>query len=61
MVLVGLPKGPIQLDDPVPRVIQKAITLHTIHGRKIWSTWQQCEELISKKLASVHKYHYSKG
>jgi len=48
MVLIGLPKSAIHIEDPLQNVIFKSITLTTVHGRRIFHTWEECEKLISE-------------
>ena len=45
--MVGLPKEPIHIEEPAKNVVFKNITLKTVHGRRIWSTWEDCEALIA--------------
>ncbi|XP_023330135.1 uncharacterized protein LOC111702613 [Eurytemora carolleeae] len=47
LVLIGLPKSAIHIEDPLQNVIFKSLTLVTVHGRRIFDTWEKCEELIS--------------
>ena len=49
LVLIGLPKQPIHIENPLPDVIFKSLTLKTVHGRRIWDTWENCEKLIAEK------------
>jgi len=48
ILMLGLPKGPLTFDTPLPDFIFKSITLKTIHGRKIFHTWEQAEKLLAK-------------
>ena len=48
IVLIGLPKDAIHIEDPLPNVIFKSLTLTTVHGRRIFHTWEQCESLIKQ-------------
>jgi len=48
LVLIGLPKSAIHVENPLQNVIFKSITLTTVHGRRIFHTWEQCEKLISE-------------
>jgi len=48
VLMLGLPKGALSFDTPLPDFIFKSITLKTIHGRKIFHTWQQAEKLLTK-------------
>ena len=49
LVLIGLPKQPIHIEQPLPDVIFKSLTMKTVHGRRIFDTWEQCEKLIKDK------------
>jgi len=49
LVLIGLPKSAIHIENPLQNVIFKSITLTTVHGRRIFHTWEECERLISEK------------
>ena len=49
LVLIGLPKQPLHIEQPLPDVIFKSLTLKTVHGRRIFDTWEQCEKLIKDK------------
>jgi len=46
VVLIGLPKAPIVIEDPF-KFIFKSVTLKTVHGRRIFHTWKECEQLIA--------------
>jgi len=48
IVLIGLPKSDIHIENPLQNVIFKSITLTTVHGRRIFHTWEECEKLISE-------------
>jgi 2-desacetyl-2-hydroxyethyl bacteriochlorophyllide A dehydrogenase len=52
-VLVGLPKEPLHVDNVLAAFIFRSITVMTIHGRKMFSTWEQSEELLAKKLVNI--------
>jgi len=43
---VGLPKAPFHVDNVLQDFLFKSVTLRTIHGRKIWHTWERAEELM---------------
>lgn len=63
-VLVGLPKEPLHVDNVLSNFIFRAITVKTIHGRKMFSTWEKSEELLAKKLVNIepvitHEYPMS--
>jgi threonine dehydrogenase-like Zn-dependent dehydrogenase len=40
---VGLPKAPFHVDNVLQDFLFKSITVRTIHGRKIWHTWERAE------------------
>ena len=44
--LVGLPKSAVTFEDPLPDLIFKSLEIHSVHGRKIFHTWEECEKLI---------------
>ena len=48
IVMIGLPKATVQIEDPLPNLIFKSVTLTTVHGRRIFHTWEQCEQLIQE-------------
>ena len=29
-------------------IVFKSITLHTVHGRRIFETWENCEKLVAE-------------
>jgi len=47
-VLVGLPKAPLHVDNVLQDFIFRSITVKTIHGRKMFHTWEEAEKLIQK-------------
>lgn len=48
ILLVGLPKAPLHVENVLQNVIFKSLVLKTIHGRKIFHTWKESEKLISE-------------
>ena len=48
IVLIGLPKATVEIEDPLPNLIFKSVTLTTVHGRRIFHTWEECERLIQE-------------
>jgi len=48
MVLVGLPKSDIVIKDPCPNFIFKELTLKTLHGRKMYDTWEKLEKILAE-------------
>lgn len=66
VVLVGLPKGDIVIKDPLPNFIFKELTVKTLHGRRIYDTWDKLELILHKKLINIdpiltHVYPMSEG
>jgi len=53
ILMLGLPKGPLTFDTPLPDFIFKSITLKTIHGRKIFHTWEQAEKMLASKKVDI--------
>ncbi|XP_065191971.1 L-threonine 3-dehydrogenase-like [Sycon ciliatum] len=47
VLAVGLPKAPLHVENPLPDVMFKSLTLRTVHGRKIFSTWEKSEEILA--------------
>ncbi|KAK4305010.1 hypothetical protein Pmani_023071 [Petrolisthes manimaculis] len=46
IVLIGLPKAPIHIQNPITDLVLKAITLKSVHGRRIFHSWVECERLL---------------
>ena len=42
---------PIHVEKPLENVVFKSLTMKTIHGRKIFHTWEEIE-----KIAAANKY-----
>ena len=60
VVAFGLPTRPIEFDI-ANAVIFKGITVHGIVGRKMWSTWEHSDELLTGNVVDLspivtHKY-----
>jgi len=47
LVFIGLHRQPLVVDDFLNDIVFKSLTLHTVHGRRIFETWTQCEKLIA--------------
>jgi len=47
ILMLGLPKNPLHIENPLPNVIFKSITIKTIHGRKIFHTWEESEKILA--------------
>ena len=41
---------PLHIEDPLPNVIFKSITLKTFHGRRIFRDWEESERMLFKNL-----------
>ena len=48
MTLIGLCRQPFHVDDYLNDIVFKSITLHTVHGRRIFETWENCEKLVAE-------------
>ncbi|XP_003382382.1 PREDICTED: uncharacterized protein LOC100635091 [Amphimedon queenslandica] len=48
IVLVGLPKEPLHIEDPLPNVVFKSLTLKTVHGRRIFKDWIEPERFLKE-------------
>ncbi len=46
-MLVGLPQSTLEIPEPAKNVVFKSLTLRTVHGRRIWDTWESCEALVA--------------
>jgi len=53
VVMVGLPKGDIVIKDPLPNFIFKELTVKTLHGRRIYETWDKLELILHKKQINI--------
>ena len=47
LVLLGNPKGPVEIRDVMPDLMHKELTLKTVHGRRMYETWEQAEALLA--------------
>ena len=48
--LIGLPKTNLVFENPLHDFVFKSLTLKTVHGRRIFHTWEECERLIKEGL-----------
>lgn len=55
VTLIGLPKQPIHFENPLPDILFKVATICTVHGRRIYHTWREIEQLVGKKKVDVTK------
>nr|XP_045584901.1 L-threonine 3-dehydrogenase-like [Procambarus clarkii] len=53
MALIGLPKAPLHVENVLTDLVFKSLTLKTIHGRRIFHTWKECEQLLADSLVDV--------
>ena len=44
--LIGLPKTDLIFENPIHDFVFKSLTIKTVHGRRIFHTWEECERLI---------------
>lgn len=47
ILMLGLPKQALHIENPLPNVIFKSITIKTIHGRLIFHTWEESEKILA--------------
>ncbi|XP_076822977.1 L-threonine 3-dehydrogenase-like isoform X1 [Clavelina lepadiformis] len=47
ITLVGLPKKPLHVENVLQDILFKSLNLNTVHGRRIFHTWEECEKLIA--------------
>lgn len=52
--LIGLPKAPIHIEDPLPNVVFKSLTLKTFHGRRIFHDWEESERILHQNLVDTN-------
>mmetsp|Transcript_57182 Transcript_57182/g.95003 ORF Transcript_57182/g.95003 Transcript_57182/m.95003 type:complete len:634 (+) Transcript_57182:31-1932(+) len=51
--LVGLPKNPITFAHPMQDLVFRCIQICSAHGRRIFSTWNKTEKLVSNNTISL--------
>ena len=64
VVLIGIPKAPIHIEDPMPNVLFKSLTLTTVHGRRIFHTWEACEVvffILRNIFSTFHRSYFAPG
>eukprot|EP00112_Aurelia_sp_Birch-Aquarium-sp1_P006742 Seg1738.10 transcript_id=Seg1738.10/GoldUCD/mRNA.D3Y31 product="L-threonine 3-dehydrogenase" protein_id=Seg1738.10/GoldUCD/D3Y31 len=52
-VFIGIPKEPLHVENVGRDVIFKSLTLKTVHGRKIFTSWEESEKLIHENKVDV--------
>lgn len=55
MVFVGLPQKPLHVENVLQDVVFKALTLKTVHGRRIYHTWEETENLVADGKVDVNR------
>jgi len=53
MVLVGVPKAPLHVEDVINDLHWKSFSLKSIHGRKMFHTWEQSEQLLASGQVNI--------
>nr|CAB3266482.1 sorbitol dehydrogenase-like [Phallusia mammillata] len=49
VTILGLPKQPLHVENVLQDIVFKSLTICTVHGRRIFHTWEECERLIAEK------------
>lgn len=49
VTVIGLPKAPLHVENVLQDIVFKSLTLNTVHGRRIFHTWEECEKLVAEK------------
>jgi len=47
--ILGLPKKPLHVENVLQDIVFKSLTITTVHGRRIFHTWNECERLVAEK------------
>ncbi|XP_052789831.1 L-threonine 3-dehydrogenase-like [Mya arenaria] len=55
VVLIGLPKQPLTFEHPLPDIMFKCVTIKTVHGRRMYHTWEAVEALLASHQVDVTK------
>ena len=42
-------KAPLHVDNVLSDIVFKSLTMTTVHGRKIFHTWEKSEEMLHQK------------
>ena len=53
VVLLGNPKGPVEIRNVMPDLMHKELTLKTVHGRRMYQTWERAEALLADNKVDV--------
>lgn len=46
VVLVGNPKQPVTINNPIENLVQKEVSIKGIHGRRIFDTWEKTQGFL---------------
>lgn len=61
IAMIGLPKQALHIENPLTNVVFKSLTIKTVHGRKIFHTWIECEKILASgkvDLSPIISHHY---
>ncbi|XP_028414127.1 uncharacterized protein LOC114537195 [Dendronephthya gigantea] len=53
VVLVGLTKKALHVDEFLQDILFKSLTIKTLHGRNIFSTWEKAEKMLHQKEVDI--------
>jgi threonine 3-dehydrogenase len=53
IVVLGNPKAPVEIRDVMPDFMHKELTLHTLHGRRMFDTWVRAEKLLAERSVAI--------
>jgi len=56
VVFVGLPKAPLHVDTPIQNFLLRCLTVRSVHGRKIFHTWQSVHDLVTSKQVDLQQF-----
>jgi len=62
ILMLGLPKQALHIENPLPNFLFKSLTIKTIHGRKIFHTWEESEKILASgkiDLRPIVSHRYS--
>lgn len=47
ILMLGIPKQALHIENPLTNVVFKSLTIKTIHGRLIFHTWEEAEKILA--------------
>ncbi len=53
IVVLGNPKGSVEIRDVMPDLMHKELTLKTLHGRRMYGTWEHAEALLASGATDI--------